>query len=182
MLFRSLLERLGLRFSCISPEIDETPQAGESAERLVKRLAEEKARRVALENKNAIVIGSDQVAVFDGNVIGKPGSHDTAVKQLTGFSNQTVEFLTAVSVLRLEPGFLEAHFDRTTVKFRPLKPDEIERNLRAEKPYDCAGAFKSEHLGITLFEQISSDDPTALTGLPLIQTSKLLRMAGYLLP
>lgn len=146
------------------------------------RLAEDKARRVALEYPDAVVIGSDQVAVFKGQVIGKPGSHDRAVAQLSQFSNQTVDFLTAVSVLRRETGFLETHTDHTTVTFRPLQANEIDRYLKAEKPYDCAGAFKAEHMGITLFKRISSNDPTALTGLPLIRTSEMLRLAGFRLP
>ena len=179
---KKLLQRLGLKFSSISPEIDETPQAGESAECLVRRLADEKAGHIGRDYRDAIVIGSDQVAVFDGQVIGKPGSHDKAVEQLKAFSQQTVEFLTAVSVIHTRAGFSESYTDLTTVEFRSLGSGEIDRYLKIEKPYDCAGAFKAELLGIALFKRISSNDPTSLTGLPLIRTCEMLRKAGVLLP
>ncbi len=136
----------------------------------------------AVRNPQAIVIGSDQIAVFEGRIIGKPGNHRTAVAQLSSFSGQVVEFLTAVSVQCRASGFNEQHIDTTRVRFRHLDNDEIERYLEAEKPYDCAGAFKAESLGIVLFESISSEDPTALIGLPLIRTAAMLRKAGLRLP
>lgn len=154
----------------------------ESPAELVRRLAFEKASAVSQQNPGAIVIGSDQVAVFDGRVIGKPGNHPAARKQLGDFSGNVIEFQTAVSVQRVDTSFAELHVDTTHVKFRDLQEDEIERYLNAETPYDCAGAFKAESLGIALFESIKSDDPTALIGLPLIHTAAMLRRAGLYLP
>jgi len=177
-----LLQRLMLPYKCCSPEIDETPHPGESPADLVTRLAEEKAASVASEQADALVIGSDQLAVFDGQVIGKPGSHSAAHAQLTSFSGQIVEFLTAVSVQCRASGFSEHYIDCTQVYFRKLQAAEIERYLQQEKPYDCAGSFKSEQSGIVLFERVCSEDPTALIGLPLIQTAAILRRAGLLLP
>jgi septum formation protein len=129
-----------------------------------------------------VVIGSDQIALFDGQIIGKPGSHPAALEQLRSFSGQVVEFLTAVYVMCRESGFAEQYTDHTRVYFRTLQDEEIERYLQQEKPYDCAGAFKAESLGIVLFERIVSEDPTALIGLPLIRTAAMLRRAGLPLP
>ena len=122
------------------------------------------------------------MAVFKGDIIGKPLDHEAAFDQLSSFSGESVEFLTAVSVLRLDRNFLEHHTDSTRVHFRKLTPTEIERYLHKEEPYDCAGAFKAEALGIALFESIRSEDPTALIGLPLIRTAHMLRHAGLKLP
>jgi septum formation protein len=177
-----LLERLGLNFECLSPEIDESVQVGESPEDLVVRLAYEKAAAVARSHPHAIVIGSDQVAVFDGQVIGKSGNRKTALKQLSNFSGQSIQFVTAVTVLCTHSNFDEQYTDHTRVQFRLLTTEEIERYLEKEAPYDCAGSFKAESLGISLFEQIYSEDPTALIGLPLIRTSAMLRRAGLQLP
>jgi septum formation protein len=177
-----LLTRLGIPFECKAPAIDESVREDESPLDLVTRLAAEKARAVALVNPQAIVVGSDQVAVFDDRVIGKPGSRNKALGQLSSFSGRSVEFLTSVSVQCLETGFSQRHVDTTRVGFRHLQGDEIERYLDAEKPYDCAGAFKAEALGIALFEYVRSDDPTALIGLPLISTAAMLRKAGICLP
>jgi septum formation protein len=179
---RQLLKKLALPFECISPDIDERRRPDESPHQLVCRLAGEKALHVARHNRDAVVIGSDQVAVFGEEVIGKPGTHARAAEQLNRFSGQTVEFLTAVFVCRLSSGFDAIHVDHTRVKFRNLQSAEIERYLHKETPYDCAGAFKAESLGIVLFRRIESEDPTALTGLPLIQTSFMLRQAGFMLP
>ena len=179
---KKLLERLGISFSCISPKIDETQKTTESPENLVERLAIQKAKVVADQHPDASVIGSDQVAVFMGQVIGKPGSHEKAFAQLTQFSGKTVSFLTAVSIQCVQTSFLEHHTDHTRVSFRALSSGEIERYLEKEKPYDCAGAFKAEALGIVLFDKIASDDPTAITGLPMIRTSAMLRCAGFQLP
>ena len=154
----------------------------ESPVDLVNRLAHEKAAIVSQHNPEDIVIGSDQVAVFDGCVVGKPGNHAAARKQLEAFSGNLIEFHTAVSVQQLVTGFEELHTDTTRVRFRDLQDHEIERYLLAETPYDCAGSFKAESLGITLFESIKSDDPTALIGLPLIHTAAMLRRAGLRLP
>ena len=177
-----LLNRLGIPFDCHSPEIDESAQQNEAPYDLVSRLAMQKAEIVGSAHPRAIIIGSDQVAVFNGRTIGKPSGWQAAFEQLKAFSGQTVEFLTAVSVLSLESGFRDQHTDRTQVHFRHLQASEIERYLEKEKPFDCAGAFKAESLGIVLFEQISSRDPTALIGLPLIRTAAMLRHAGLLLP
>ena len=176
------LQRLGIPFTCQSPEIDETSHNGESPSGLVERLAAGKAETASHKHPQAVVIGSDQLAVFNGRIIGKPGTYEAAQQQLEAFSGQIVEFLTAVSVQCQASGFAEQHTDRTRVSFRSLQADEIERYLEKEKPFDCAGAFKAESLGITLFEHISSEDPTALVGLPLIRTAEMLRRAGFQLP
>ena len=177
-----LLQRLGVPFSCLSPDIDEARLDTESPLALVTRLAQEKARAVSQRNRRSLVIGSDQVAVFDGGIIGKPGTAERAAQQLSVFSGNTVEFLTAVSVQCFDSGYAALHVDTTRVGFRHLQTDEIRRYLEIEKPFDCAGSFKSEALGISLFEYIRSEDPTALIGLPLIRTASMLREAGLRLP
>ena len=177
-----LLRRLHIEFATRAPCIDESPQAGELPGALVQRLALSKARSVAIANPDAIVIGSDQIAVFADEIIGKPGSRDASLQQLTRFNGRSVEFMTAVCVLRNNVGFCATHIDRTLVEFRDLRSDEIERYIDAEQPFDCAGAFKAEALGITLFRRVVSEDPTALVGLPLIRTSEMLRRAGLQLP
>ena len=177
-----LLQRLCKNFQCHAPDIDESARPKEPPADLVKRLARQKAAAIAAQHPGAIVIGSDQVAVFGNQVVGKPGGHVAAVAQLRQFSGQVVEFLTAVSVRCQHNGFSEQHLDVTRVFFRSLCSDEIERYLQQEKPYDCAGAFKAESLGIVLFDKIVSDDPTGLIGLPLITTSAMLRRAGLQLP
>jgi len=177
-----LLQRLGMPFTCHSPGIDETARNNESPYDLVARLASQKAEAVNREHPQAVIIGSDQLVVFDGQILGKPGSHQAALEQLTSFSGQVVEFLTAVTVQSRGSGFSEQHTDCTRVCFRTLQQEEIERYLEAEKPYDCAGAFKAESMGIVLFERILSEDPTALIGLPLIRTAAMLRRAGLQLP
>ncbi len=177
-----LLRRFDIPFECQPPDIDESTKNNESPVDLVSRLASEKAEYVSNENPQAIVIGSDQIAVFEGQIIGKPGTHLAAKEQLLSFSGQLIEFLTAISVQCGDTGFEERHIDSTRVSFRHLQADEIERYLKAETPYDCAGAFKAESLGIVLFESIKSDDPTALIGLPLIRTAAMLRRAGLRLP
>jgi len=177
-----LLHRFGIPFDCESPDIDETAHKNETVEQLVIRLATQKAQSVSLNHPAAVIIGSDQLAMCNGRIIGKPGGRQAAFEQLTSFSLQTVEFLTAVSVQSRDSGFNQWHLDRTRVIFRKLHAGEIERYLEKEKPFDCAGAFKAESLGITLFERIISEDPTALIGLPLIHTAAILRRAGLLLP
>ena len=178
---REMLARLGLAFECVAPGVDETPCDGEAPQALVERLAGEKAAAVARAMPDACVIGSDQLAEFDGRVLGKPGTPDRAVAQLSSMSGREVAFLTALCVMRGEHVF-GLHVDRTVVRFRTLSSAEIERYVEAEQPYDCAGSFKSEGRGITLFDAIETQDPTALIGLPLIATSRLLRDAGYALP
>ena len=176
---RELLERLRLPFDVQSPQVDETPQPGEAPADLARRLALAKARAVAEANHDdTVVIGSDQVADVDGEPIGKPGSHERAVAQLRQMSGRTIVFQTAVAVVRARTGFEQVQLAPVRVRFRTLNDDEIERYLRLEQPYDCAGSAKSETLGIALLSAIESDDPTALVGLPLIRTCELLRAAG----
>ena len=175
---RELLQRLRLPFEVVSPGVDEAPQAGEAPAALAIRLALAKARAVAAHAADAVVIGSDQVAELDGQAIGKPGSHERALGQLTKMSGRSVVFHTAVAVVRRDRSFERALLAPVTVRFRPLRSEDIERYLLLDTPYDCAGSAKSEALGIALLESIDSDDPTALIGLPLIRTCALLREAG----
>ena len=176
---RELLGRLRVPFDVLSPEVDETPLAGESPAALARRLALAKARAVAERHPDAIVIGSDQVADLDGEPIGKPGTHERAIDQLRRMSGRRVVFQTAVAVVRGTPEHVGEALAPVGVRFRRLADDEIECYLRLEQPYDCAGSAKCETLGIALLEAIDSDDPTALVGLPLIRTSALLRAAGF---
>jgi septum formation protein len=175
---RELLERLRLPFTVAAPNVDETPWPGETPKDLALRLALAKARVVAAAHPDAVVIGSDQVADLAGQPLGKPGEHARAVSQLRQMRGQTVIFQTALAVVCLATGFEQVDLAAVRVVFRDLSDDEIEAYLLAEKPYDCAGSAKSEGLGITLLESIDNDDPTALIGLPLIRTSRLLRLAG----
>jgi septum formation protein len=175
---RELLERLRLPFECVAPQVDETPRPGEAPADLALRLAIAKARAVGASRPDAVVIGSDQVADLDGEPVGKPGSHERAVLQLRAMSGRSIVFQTAVAVVHVARGFEASVLVPVTVRFRRLHDDEIERYLRIEQPYDCAGSAKSETLGIALLEAIESDDPTALVGLPLIRTCQLLREAG----
>jgi len=178
---RELLARLRLPFDIERPGTDETPLPGEAPETLARRLARAKAADVAARHPGAWVIGSDQVAECGGRALGKPGGHDAATAQLASMSGQAVRFHTGLCLAREGEPPLEA-MDLTVVQFRKLGADEIERYLRAEQPYDCAGSFKSEGLGIGLFEAIENRDPSALIGLPLIATARLLRDAGFRLP
>ena len=175
---RELLERLRLPFTVESPGVDETPLAGEGPAAMAQRLALAKAHAVARLHPHAVVIGSDQVADLDGMAIGKPGSHEHAFKQLRSMSGRSVVFQTAVAVVCAASGFADSALAPVRVRFRTLSDAQIERYLRLEQPYDCAGSAKSEALGIALLESIESDDPTALIGLPLIRTCALLRAAG----
>jgi septum formation protein len=175
---RELLERLRMPFLVVAPEVDETPLPGEAPAALAQRLALAKARAVAKGHPQAVVIGSDQVADLDGQALGKPGTHERAVAQLQRLSGRQAVFHTAVAVVRADTGFEEVALAPVTVRFRALDAAEIEHYLRLEEPYDCAGSAKCETLGIALLEAIDSDDPTALVGLPLIRTCRLLRDAG----
>ncbi len=176
-----LLSRLALPFEVVSPEVDEAPLPGEAPAALALRLALAKARAVAANFPEAVVIGSDQVADLKGLPLGKPGSHERAVAQLRQMRGQTVIFQTAVAVVCAQSGFEQIELAAVKVKFRELSDDEIENYLRIEQPYDCAGSAKSEGLGIALLESIENDDPTALVGLPLIRTCRMLRAAGITL-
>jgi septum formation protein len=175
---RELLGRLRMPFSVHSPDVDETPQPDETPAPLALRLALAKARAVSALHPSAVVIGSDQVADLGGEPLGKPGDHDRAVAQLRRMRGKTVIFQTAVAVVCQASGFEEALLAQVRVRFRPLSDEAIEHYLLAEQPYDCAGSAKSEGLGIALLESIDSDDPTALIGLPLIRTCRLLEAAG----
>ena len=179
---RELLERLNLPFEIAAPDVDETPLPGEAPRDLALRLALAKARAVAQQHPGAVVIGSDQVADLAGEPLGKPGQHERAVQPLRQMRGQTVVFQTALAVVCTATGFEQADIAPVEVKFRDLSDEEIERYLRAEQPYDCAGSAKSEGLGIALLDAIHSDDPTALIGLPLIRTCRMLRAAGLVLP
>jgi septum formation protein len=175
---RELLARLRIPFEVAAPEVDETPLPGEAPAALARRLALAKARAVAERFPRAVVIGSDQVADLDGEPLGKPGTHDRAVAQLRGMRGRTVVFQTALAVVCVDSGFTAQDIAPVRVRFRDLADAEIEAYLRAEQPYDCAGSAKSEGLGIALLDAIDSDDPTALVGLPLIRTCRMLRAAG----
>lgn len=176
-----LLSRLRLPFETASPDVDETPLPGETPPTLARRLALAKARAVSLRFPEAVVIGSDQVADLEGEAIGKPGTHDRARTQLRRMSGRTVIFQTAVAVVCAATGFEQLDLAPVSAVFRTLDDGEIERYLLAEQPYDCAGSAKSEGLGIALLERIDNDDPSALVGLPLIRTCRMLRAAGVTL-
>lgn len=173
---QALLARLGLDFTCQAPDIDETPATGESPLALARRLAVEKARAVQARHPEAVIIGSDQVATHDGLPIGKPGTFERARQQLSQLSGQTVVFHTAVCVSHT--GGTEVVEVPTHCQFRTLEMEEITRYLQREQPYDTAGSAKAEGLGIALMAGMRSNDPTAIVGLPLIETCRMLREAG----
>ena len=175
---RELLQRLRLPFEVVAPEVDETPHPDETPLQLACRLALQKAQAVAARFPSDIVIGSDQVADLAGQALGKPGNHANAVQQLQQMQGRLVVFHTAVAVVCQERPFARTDVAEVQVTFRALSNQQIENYLQAEQPYDCAGSAKSEGLGIALLESIRSDDPTALIGLPLIRTSRLLEAAG----
>lgn len=175
---RELMSRLRLPFDVASPEVDETPHSGETPRALALRLALAKAQAVAVRFPHAVVIGSDQVADLAGQALGKPGDHARATAQLRSMRGQTVVFQTAVAVVCQDTGFEEVDIAPVEVRFRELTDAEIETYLQAEQPYDCAGSAKSEGLGIALLASIHNDDPTALVGLPLIRTCRMISAAG----
>jgi septum formation protein len=179
---RTLLERLGLRFEAVGPGVDEAHRPTEAAQERALRLATAKADAISSRHPQAVVIGSDQVAVCGESMLDKPGEAERARAQLAHLSGATAQFLTACCVRCRSTGFLATHVDVTSVRFRTLASEEIERYVALEQPLDCAGSFKAEGLGITLLESIDSRDPTGLIGLPLIWLAKTLRRAGYLLP
>jgi len=175
---RDLLARLRLPFEVAAPDVDETPHPHETPQQLACRLAMTKARTVAARFPAHVVIGSDQVADLAGQPLGKPGTHERAVAQLRQMRGQTVVFQTAVAVVCQASSFAQMDLAQVKVLFRDLSDAEIEAYLLTETPYDCAGSAKSEGLGIALLERIDSDDPTALVGLPLIRTCRMLEAAG----
>ncbi|MCG5500562.1 Maf family protein [Ectothiorhodospira lacustris] len=175
---RELLERLGLAFATCAPDVDETPRSRESPEAMVARLARAKAEAVRDRFPDALIIGSDQCAELDGRILGKPGGHDRAVAQLSAASGRSVAFHTGLCLLDAGSGERQEAVVPFRVHFRALSRGEIEDYVRREKPYGCAGSFKSEGLGIALFERLEGDDPTALIGLPLIRLCRMLARAG----
>ncbi len=179
---RQLLERFGIRFTVAAPDVDESPLPGETPIDLVSRLARAKAEAIAHRHRGSLIVGSDQLAVFGKEIIGKPGNPERCVEQLRAFSGQRLTFHTAVHVVHSDTGANEGHFDVTTVHFRKLSHEEIDRYVARDRPVNSAGGFKVEALGITLFDRVESEDPTALIGLPLIWLSGALRRAGFQLP
>jgi septum formation protein len=176
---QGLLERLGMPFECADPEVGEAALPGEAPAATARRLAEAKARAVAIRFPDSLVIGSDQVASCEGARLDKPGSHENAVRQLTRVSGKTALFDTAVALLDTKSSRLEARVVPCRVTFRSLSAAQIDRYLRLEQPYDCAGSAKAEGLGIALIERMETEDPTSLVGLPLIALCELLRDAGF---
>ena len=175
---RELLQRLTQEFTCQSPALNESPLVNEDAEALVRRLAEAKARAIADAGCSGLIIGSDQAAVMDGKIIGKPGNHEVAVQQLSNASGKKVLFLTGLCLLNSDTGNAQTSEDIISVEFRKLSASQIDNYLQREKPYDCAGSFKSEGLGISLFEKMEGDDPNALIGLPMITLINMLSVEG----
>jgi MAF protein len=178
---RELLQRLGLPFETAVPDADETPLADETPQALVRRLAEMKARAVGATH-SGLIIGSDQVASTGSDILGKPGTHEKALAQLAFLSGKRVSFHTGLCLLNSASNDIQVDVVPFHVRFRPLTEAQIERYLTAEQPYNCAGSFKSEGLGITLFERMEGEDPTALIGLPLIRLTSMLANAGIVLP
>jgi len=178
---KQLLARLGIEFLIAAPDVDETALPGEAPRDLVKRLAVAKARAVG-STRPGLIIGSDQVATTGNDLLGKPGNHARAAAQLAFLSGKRVSFHTGLCLLNSVNGELQVDEVPYHVRFRMLGAEQIDHYLRAEQPYNCAGSFKSEGLGITLFERMEGDDPTALIGLPLIRLTTMLAKAGMLLP
>ncbi len=179
---QGLLARLGLPFVSDAPDLDESALPDESPRALVARLAEQKARAVASRHPGALIIGSDQVSVRDGQIIGKPHTHACAAAQLAASSGRTVQFLTGLCLLNAATGRAQVCIEPFSVVFRVLTPAAIERYLQADQPYDCAGSFKLEGRGITLFSRLEGRDPNALIGLPLIALVDLLHREGVAVP
>ena len=179
---QSLLDRFLNDYETVSPDIDESAQESESASDLASRLAREKAETVSSQNPDALIIGADQLAVLDGVALGKPGDHQRALEQLLSTSGKMVRFLTAVCVLDPVTRKRLQHTDETMVRFRPYDRRLADTYLRHDEPYDCAGSFKIEGASFVLFESVSTDDPTALIGLPMIWLAGTLKDLGYLLP
>jgi septum formation protein len=175
---KQLLDRLQLDYECHSPDVDESLLDGETADAYVCRLAEAKARVIAQQNPRTVVIGSDQCALFDGQILGKPGSHEIALQQLRRAQGKSVVFHTAVCVMSLATDFVAVEDVPFTVQFRELSDQQLDHYLRVEQPYQCAGSFKAEGYGSCLFSRMNGDDPSALIGLPLIKLTQMLEAAG----
>lgn len=176
---KAILDKLGLKFDTESPKTDETPQLRETPQHLVERLSIAKAKAVADKTKNALVIGSDQVSVINGEIIGKPHTHENAVKQLQNASGKTVTFFTGLCLYNSDTQQYQSEVIPFDVVFRPLTDKQIESYLKKEEPYNCAGSFKSEALGIVLFEKLQGEDPNTLMGLPLIRLVKMLENENF---
>ncbi len=173
-----LLAKLGLLFDAVSPDIDEQALPGEDATKLVQRLSEQKAQAIALNHPDALIIGSDQVAVLDGSILGKPGNHQNAVQQLQAASGRTVQFLTGLALFNSKTGEMQSVVEPFEVSFRTLSLEQIDFYLKQEQPYQCAGSFKSEGFGISLFSKLEGNDPNTLIGLPLIRLIAMLQKQG----
>lgn len=179
---KELLNKLGISFTCLPPNLDESARNTEPAPDLVMRLAEEKAAEIAKTEDQALIIGSDQVAVCNDLILGKPGNHENAVNQLRTMRGQQIQFHTGLALLNSTSGNVQVDCVSVTVQFRHYTNQEIERYLQREPAYQCAGSFKSEGLGISLVDAIRCDDPTALVGLPLIRLTRMLREEGVNIP
>lgn len=177
-----LISQLGIPAECHAPNIDETPLNAEKPAETALRLAQEKAAHVATQHRNALVIGSDQVADLDGVALGKPGDRDHTIAQLQACSGKTLRFHTGLCLINTQSGRQQDCVDTFTVVFRPLTTEQITRYVDKEPAFDCAGGFKMEGLGISLFERLSGDDPNALIGLPLIRLVDFLTKEGHPLP
>jgi len=179
---KSILEKLGLPFSTEAPDVDEQHLDGESATELVTRLSAAKANTIAKNHPKALIIGSDQVALLDGKILGKPGNHENAVKQLENASGKAVTFYTGLCLINSATNNTQTICEIFKVYFRQLSSQQIENYLQKEQPYNCAGSFKSEAYGIALFDKLEGDDPNTLIGLPLIKLIQLLGNEGIILP
>ena len=175
---RELLSRLGIPFDTLAPGVDESPMDGEAPRTMVARLARLKARSVASLRPRALIVGSDQVAVLDNRIMGKPGSHDANVRQLRLAGGRRVRFLTGIALLNAASGEMQCEVVEYGVHFRSLDETQAEAYVRAEKPYECAGGFRAEGLGVALFQRMEGEDPSALIGLPLIALVSMLRREG----
>lgn len=176
---KMLLERLMVPFDTANPDIDETPLANETPIALVERLAIAKAKEIAKSNPNALIIGSDQVALHGSEIVGKPHTHERAVKQLRTASGKKIELFTGLALINSETGSIQSEVVPFTVHFKSLSESTIERYLRKEQPYNCAGSVRAEGLGVALFEKFEGDDPNALIGLPLIRLVAMLENQGF---
>ena len=179
---KGLLEKLGLPFVTCTPRVDESRLAGETPNEMVARLAEAKARDTARQHPKALTVGSDQVASIDGSIVGKPGSRDRAIEQLSSASGKSVVFYTGLCLYNAEIDRAQVVVEPFTVHFRALTKAQITRYVDREKPFNCAGSFKSEGFGITLFSSLEGCDPNALVGLPLIRLVEMLDKEGVLVP
>ncbi len=175
---KSVLERLHIPYKAFAPKVDESPLPNEAAEKLVRRLAELKAHAAQSAYPQALIIGSDQVAVIDDKILGKPGNHEQAIEQLTLASGKQVDFLTGLCLLNTNTNQAQTDIVRFSVKFRQLTLSQIDNYLQKDKPYNCSGSFKSEGLGIALLDEMLGNDPTAIIGLPLICLVRMLEAEG----